>query len=186
MQIKHLFCLKNSQVFVALILTVLLSILAYQDFKERSISILLIPLLFFAGIWRGLLSVSASIIVVQCFFNFGFVILQCLLASFYISIKHKKWINITKDYIGWGDILFFVAITPLFDIVNYIFFYTGSLILVLLGYICLQQFDYSKPSVQIPLAGAMAILLIAFLVIADYFSLNTYDSRWIYQIINSL
>lgn len=138
--------------YYALLLAGLVAIVI-QDFKERAISIWTLPLVFFSG-W----GVACQNEVCQLWFmgaNMLFITLQWLGVSLYFSFKHQTWVNITDRYLGLGDLLFFVAITPLFSPLHFCLFFIGALLVTLLfagGY------HYGiKPITTIPLAGAMSL-----------------------------
>ncbi len=78
-----------------------------------------------------------------------------------MSIKHRKIINPFSHYFGLGDLMFFLAVTPLFLPYNYILFF----ILSMLFSLALQQV-FKKYMVQntVPLAGFSALLLLLLIV----------------------
>lgn len=146
-------------------------IITYQDFKERAISAWTIPAIFFGSLY---LSWSDDIWQVWfLLFNILFVGIQLLGVSLYFSIKHRAWINVTKDYLGLGDVLFFLAITPLFAPLHFCCFFIGSLLLIL---IIIGIYHLSiKRLKTIPLAGAMSICLLFYNAFLFYYNLSSYN-----------
>ena len=97
--------------------------------------------------------------------------LQLLLLTIYFSMKNKKWVNITKDYLGWGDILFLLTVAFFLSPMNYLFFYVGSLLVVLL--FTMLALVRNGTRYKIPLAGLQA-LLFAGLPLIDW-NLSTFS-----------
>ncbi|MBW4890137.1 hypothetical protein KXQ82_10440 [Mucilaginibacter sp. HMF5004] len=109
--------------------------------------------------------------------NAGFLILQLLLVSVYFSVKNKRWINITNELLGWGDILLLLSITCYFSILNYIFFYVFSLIAVVC--IIIIRALINRRYEQIPLAGLQACILCVCLGVSWYYKINIANDEWI-------
>ncbi len=149
----------NYEWTIDLILVLFLGVVSYQDFKHKAISWVLIPILF---ILQSVLAVRAVKIESAAFFflvNFGFISLQLVCLTIYFSIKNRKFTNIVNSYLGIGDILFFFVLCPAFSPINFILFYLGSLILILIGFIFYTSLK-KEANKEIPLAGAMALGLI--------------------------
>lgn len=138
-----------------------------QDMKGRAVYWFLFPLLACLFILLRLQVSPFDRIVGSLWPNIIFVSVMLIFLSAYISVKHKKFINITKDMLGWGDILFWFAICFYLSPFNYILFYIVSLIIVLLIWIVTLFFN--KKNVFIPLAGLQAIIFIVCLM-TDRFS----------------
>ncbi|TKC09092.1 hypothetical protein [Pedobacter frigoris] len=116
-------------------------------------------------------------------FSLSFLLVQLFILWGYFSIKHKRAINITKDYLGWGDVLFLITIVCYLSPVNYVLFYVGSLILVLF-YVITANLLSTKVSQQIPLAGLQAALLAVLMAIEIYSpTTKLYDDSWIYYLV---
>jgi len=93
--------------------------------------------------------------------NMGFFIVTLILLIIYMSIKSRRFSNPFQSYFGLGDLLFYMAITPLFLLRNYIFFF----ILSMLFAIVLQlSFRKIMKTATVPLAGFSAAFLIIVLL----------------------
>jgi len=79
----------------------------------------------------------------------------------YASVKSKRIINPIDSSIGLGDIVFFVAIIPLFFSTTYIFFFSTGM---LFSIICHLLFTKNKEA-HVPLAGYLSIYLILFFIV---------------------
>lgn len=129
----------------------------YEDFKFRAIH------------WYWLVVLLALVLITQPFdstqiaFNVFFLLIQFLGLTIYFSIKNKQLTNIVDNYIGMGDLLFFIPLCWLFTPTAFIFFFTASLLFSLIGFLLLKQF-WKKNLETIPLAGTMSICMIIVLL----------------------
>jgi len=161
------------------LLNLVFLLIIYQDFKERAISAWTIPVLFLLGLYLAYLDEIWKPWFLL--FNLFFVGIQLLGVSFYFSIKHKEWVNITKSYLGLGDVLFFLAITPLFAPVQFCSFFIGSLLFILL---ITGIYHISKHKLKtIPLAGAMSLCWFLYIILLSYYNLSTYNDWFLLQYI---
>lgn len=161
-----------------------LVIIVFQDFKHRAISWYLVPFTFLALLIKGLLTTSATTIFLKdSLFNAAFILVQLLLISVYISIKNKKRTNIVNSYLGIGDILFFVVLCMAFSPANFIVFFIVSLVLTLIGFI-VYRIAVKSAKAEIPLAGAMALLLIMLIVAGKFIpGFNVYNDGYVLSMI---
>jgi hypothetical protein len=155
------------QTILLVILILLLGVVVFQDFKSRAISWFLIPLLFIGFIVYGLLHINALELLTYFGINFMLVAVNLLCVTLFISIKEKRMTNILKNYLGLGDVLFFLVLTVVFSPFNFIFFYIGSIFITALVYGGLILVRKEK-QLLIPLAGVMSFILMI-TVIAEQF-----------------
>lgn len=148
-------------------LITLLLFIFFQDVKSRGVYWFLFPILMaiaFASAWQSLTA--------DWLLNIGFLILMMAMLTLYVSLKEKKAINITKGYFSWGDILFLLAVTPLFSLHAYILFFTAGTILSLLIHLVVMFFRKQE---TIPYAGYMSLVLVPLLIfetqVSDYLML---------------
>jgi hypothetical protein len=166
-----------------LTIAILLSIFL-QDLRDRSVHWFLFPLLVVTITCIRLLNhfvlseFEQSVII-----NIGFVVLQLLILTIYFSIKNKKWINITGQLLGLGDILFLLSISFYLSVLNFLFFYIVSLVGVLLLWVGWQAVS-AKKNKFIPLAGFQSLILILLLA-SDwwYRSLDLTNDNWLLHLI---
>jgi hypothetical protein len=92
-------------------------------------------------------------------YNLSFLFLQGVLLVSYFVVKHRGWVNITDQYLGWGDVLFLLAMLPIFSLPVFILFYLSSLIITVL-FVVMLQLVY-KRILFIPLAGIQSLCLVA-------------------------
>ncbi len=137
-----------------------LIVIVFQDFKQRQISWFLIPLALTGVLIRSMTSENNNLN--NFLFNITFISVQLVLLTIYFSIKNKKFLNIIDTCLGLGDVLFFVVVSAFFSPLNFIVFYVCSMILTLTGIIVYNLLS-KKRTKDIPLAGAMAVVLIVLL-----------------------
>jgi hypothetical protein len=100
----------------------------------------------------------------ELFFSMLFLGLVLLGLFLYVSVKSRKLINPIDSFIGLGDIVFFVAILPLFYMTTYlVFFSTGMLFSI----VCHLLFTKDKEA-HVPLAGYLSIYLLLALFLDFY------------------
>lgn len=135
----------------------------YEDFKYRAIHWIWIALLIILAL---LFHPVENKVILN---NLIFIFVQLGLLSIYFSIKHRKLINITKDYLGIGDILFFIPLCLLFSNEGLILFFISSLTISLLFFLFWMLIT-KKENQTIPLAGSMSLILIIILLISSIFN----------------
>ncbi len=155
--------------------------ICYQDLLYRAVYWLCFPVLTLLVFILKYKSSGLQETLIHAGYSIVFLTFQLAILWIYFSIKKRKNINLTRDYLGWGDVLFLVAITFYLSPGNYIVFYVISLIVVLL-YTILTGFVSKKiQNFHIPLAGLQAALL-ALLILVDQFSSKfmLYDDSWFF------
>lgn len=151
------------QLLLSILIIGILSMLAFQDFKSRAISWILIPFLFVLFGLKSLLQTGMNDTLQILVINLLFIGVQMFLLTLWMSIKNRRWISVFDSYLGWGDVLFFVAIALAFNPIEYVLFYVISIAITLT--VSVFYLAYSKKvSKQIPLAGAMATVLIGWML----------------------
>ena len=150
-----------------LILIGLLGVVVVQDFKSRAISWFLIPLLFIGFIGYALLKMEIIELLTYFGINLTLVLTNLLVVTLVISIKEKKFANILTNYLGLGDVLFFLVLTVVFSPFNFLAFYLGSILLTAIVYGGIMLISKQK-KMLIPLAGAMSLLLIISIIVEQF------------------
>jgi hypothetical protein len=166
---------------IAIIIVLLL--LFIQDLLARSVYWFLFPLLIAGLIGVGGEHLSFAERCEPTLINLMFLALQLVVLSLYFSLKHKKWVNITRELIGIGDVLFLFSIAFYCSTLNYLFFYIISLITVLLCWLIFQGISANKNR-QIPLAGLQSLIFAVFLAGDWWLGLfNLTDDAWLLLLI---
>lgn len=151
---------------IALLFLLILSF--YQDWKFRAISWMVFP---------ALLACAATLFWLDdrrgetWLFNIVFLAVVFGSLFIYISFKRQRWVNLFKSDLGLGDVLFLIAISPLFSDRNFIlFFISGMMLSGLIHWFV--RFRDKDP--KIPLAGYLALYVVglkgvSFLIQNDLF-----------------
>ncbi len=169
------------QLPVIAMLTVLLGIVAYQDFKDRAISAWLLLTFLILSFWLGSYQLRISELLLNGLINLGFISLQLALISIYFSIRNGYLVNIADRYIGWGDILFFIPLATLFSTSYFILFYVLALMVSLVGFLIYKQLIHRQVA-TIPLAGLMAFCLVGVLLCSWWWRVDLYATQLIYSL----
>ncbi len=158
---------------------ILLQVIFFQDLKFRAVSWIVFPILFVIAWGVGYFD-TGSLSITWRHFSINFLLLftQLLAVTLYFSLKNRKLVLITKGYLGWGDILFLVCACVLFSPINFILFYLGSAIFVMMGHLIWRSLGTVNP--KIPLAGMQAMMLtLLSLTVNQYLGYSFYDDRWL-------
>ncbi|HEY6162910.1 MAG TPA: hypothetical protein VI112_16895 [Bacteroidia bacterium] len=152
----------------------ILSVIIIQDAKQRQIHWVLIPLLLLS-ILPSAFSQHSFLQTSKLFaINLGFLLLQLALLFVFFSVKNRTLPTIINTYIGLGDILLFLVLCAAFSPLNFLFFYSGSLLLSLAGY-RLYRLIKADPDPTVPLAGTVSLCLVLALGLKYFFHYDFYD-----------
>ena len=157
------------------VIIIFLVLIAYQDFNERAVSILVFPVLAGLFIAKNFIEIPFSDYLFNTSINLGFCLIQYLVLTLYFSFRHKQIIHIADKFLGWGDIVMTLVMCLVFPpLVSFLFFFVSLLVATILGI----YLHYHHKT--IPLAGIQAIVLIIWIMMVRFiigFSIN--DDSWI-------
>ena len=153
--------------YLVLLMVAILLFLVYQDFKTRTIHVILPILVFITAIIINQFSVDLSYTVILQ--NTLFILINIIALVGYFSFKNKRIVNPVDVQIGLGDIVFFLAITPLFNLKTFILFFIASLFFSLITH---TLFTLFKKVETIPLAGYMSLFLIGNFIVKYALKIN--------------
>ena len=170
-------------ILLQILILVFLAFICYQDLLYRAVYWWCFPILAILMLMLKYHVSGMRQTLTDAGYGLLFLIAQLFILWIYFSAKHKKIISITDNYLGWGDVLFLIAIPFYLSPVNYVLFYIVSLILVLLYALTTAKIVTNNK--HIPLAGLQAALL-GIVMIIDYVTpgLTLYDDGWLYFLIN--
>lgn len=137
-------------------LIALLVLIACQDVLFRGVHWTLFPLLLIAVVLvkNGVMDWE------MIGYNSLLLVFMLLMITLYASLKSGRLVNITKEFFALGDILFMIAMIPLFDYQWYLLFFTfGAMISLIFHGVAMLI----KPQKSLPFAGYMALVGILYL-----------------------
>lgn len=138
-----------------ILLIVSFIVVVYQDFTFRRIHVVLPIVIFCLAIAVTLKKDMFS--VTNLYYSISFLVLNFAVITVYFSVKNKKLINPFKSHIGLGDLLFLLAVIPLFIFRTYILFFIFGMFFCLLLFF---TFNKKWKHKTIPLAGCLSLFII--------------------------
>jgi hypothetical protein len=162
---------------------IILLLLFIQDISSRSVYWFLFPVLIICLVIVRVQSQSLTELWQPVLINIGFVTLQLVILTLCFYFKNGRWINITDQLLGMGDVLFLLSIAFYLSVLNYLFFYITSLLIILSFWLVFQSLT-AKKSDHIPLAGLQGLIFGVFLAGEWWFGLFdlTNDTRLLHLI----
>lgn len=146
-----------------IILLLCLVFVFIQDWKFRKIHVVLPLVIFIISFF--LIPIKKYELAEIVFYNTFFFLITLGFLTLYMSLKSKQFLNPFLHYFGLGDLLFYIAVSPLFLLKNYILFFILSLVFAIV-----MQFGLKKIIKEntVPLAGFSALFL-CIVLMKDYF-----------------
>lgn len=167
-------------------LVALMAITAIQDFKSRAISAVLPALIFIIAFLHSYNLIGIELTATITISNIALLSVQFLLLYLYVRIV-KKSTDITNTYLGWGDILFLIALSPMLSPFNFILFNLFAFIITVIAYLTYSLIN-KKINRHIPLAGIVALHMAIFILLCEikqwYF--YAYNDYWLIDFIYSV
>ncbi|MCX6232980.1 MAG: hypothetical protein NTZ33_15730 [Bacteroidetes bacterium] len=142
-------------------------IIFYQDYKSRAVMWIFFPTLFLLLFIKSFLKYDIhEILFNKLLLNLLILIIISCSVIIYFSFKGKKIKSIINEMIGWGDIFFLFAITPIFNPIVYSYFIIIGALISIIGKLIFDYINKSK-SLNIPFAGNLALILSIILILID-------------------
>lgn len=148
------------------VLLLCLLFMLWQDWKYRRIHVLLPLVVYGIGFYVTQNVIDYKMVLL----NSAFFIIVFMFLMVYMSFKAKAFLNPLNHYFGLGDILFYLAITPLFYLKQYAVFFVASMLFAIV-----LQLAFKKQSNHdtVPLAGFSSLLLLI-TIIVDVLQFSNY------------
>lgn len=137
-------------VAIALLVLCLVLVLV-QDWKLRKIHMGL-PVAIF-----GLSVFFTRPAAMAILYNAAFFLAVLGILVLYMSIKNRQFSNPFLNYFGLGDLLYFLCVTPLFLLREYVLFFILSMVFAIGLQLALRRIMNHE---TVPLAGFSALLLL--------------------------
>ncbi len=147
--------------------------IAWQDFRDREISVLAFFLLGLAGLGFQL-GESSSRWWMNALVNL--ILIFILVGGSYGYAKLRRKGDFFDRQLGWGDVVMFVCLGLWFPPLVFIAFFTLSTLITLFFALAYLQLSSAQKTLPIPLAGAMAL---GFVCALPFYSLWTDPWLWL-------
>lgn len=138
---------------IAIGICIVLLIIAVQDMRARAVDIWVFPVLAFGGLAWFYYGRFEWVVLGK---NLAFIGLLFLSLTLYVSLKEKALTNIFKANFGLGDLLFLIAVSPLFSARNMILYVIFGMIFSLILHLIING---RNPEKTVPLAGYLSVFL---------------------------
>jgi hypothetical protein len=152
--------------------------ICYQDIRYRAVYWYFFPLLavlLLADLYENG-NISIGTFFNRAALNAGFTGLQLILLYCWLSLRSRRWVNLTRDFLGIGDILFILCLALYLHPVIYIAFYILSLVVALI--LALVSNASLRQEKTIPLAGWQAAVFLVVLIIAQLTGHDLVNNTW--------
>lgn len=151
-----------------LILLIPLVVLTISDIRHREVSVLWLAVFMAATVTVSLYVNGLGQSLQNTVFNLLILLYMTLGIAIYLRVRYKKWISPFNEHIGWGDIVFFGAVSPLFDTQGYIILLVVSSMAGFLAGVIIKHMMSDK-AVTIPMISVVGIVLSTYLIYKDFF-----------------
>lgn len=130
--------------------------IAYQDFKERLISVWLIGLFAIICFSEYLIFERFSLLLENLAFVIVYFIFSYAILSLYYFLKHRRFVKIVDSKVGIGDILLVAIVGLAMNPISFVLFTTIVFSITLFIHLLFIKGD------AVPLAGVLVILFFLF------------------------
>lgn len=144
--------------FINIAFIFVLFIVVYQDFRFRTISFWIIPVLWLIVFAINIEATEFKTLAFNTAINLLVFAFEIILLYVYYALKYRKFTSIINEYIGVGDILYITVLCMLFSPIVFNVVLIMGLWLTLIGYAVSKLFF--KENYTIPLAGSLSVFLI--------------------------
>lgn len=153
--------------FCDLILFVPVIVMIISDLRRREVNFLWLAV-FAAGVLTISLSRNGLEQTLQnVTFNSLLLLYMTLSIVIYLRIKHKRWLNPFREHLGWGDMVFFVSLTPFLGLREYLALLIISCVAGFLFGILLKYRSPEKP-VTVPMVSVVGVILCVYILYKDF------------------
>lgn len=135
------------------------AIMALSDFRSRKIALWSLLLLFALCLPISIYLYGGSAVINHIALNILLLVYLGVGILLYLWIRHRRFTNPLRRHLGSGDLLFVLALTPLFAPKEFLIFLLASMIGGLAWWMASSRKD------SIPLVGILGIAFGIYLII---------------------
>lgn len=162
---------------------VLLGILAWQDFRNRTVSVWLLALLGLSEGLRGCLICEKFTALQHTLQNSFIIISMVVVVWIYTIIRKRRWMNLFREEFGLADFILLIIFGVTFSTLTYLIFILCGFLFALLFTLATRKFS-SSPPYTVPLAGYLGIwAIIVFILIVIFPEYSVNDDKWLFNLI---
>lgn len=136
--------------------------IAIQDFRSRQIWVGWFPMVFATALGYGLSQFSISFLGAHWLLSAAFVAYEVGMVLVYL--RWKKGIWSLKGFLGLGDVIFWLAIIPFFNLPGFLLFHILSLVFAITFHLLFTR-KQARLGAKVPLAGMQAFFLSVWLCV---------------------
>lgn len=147
------------------LLVIILWWMTLEDVRYRAVSLWTYPVLFIGLLLSSVYTSTLEQTLWNIQGNLLIIVIQLTSLWLYLVIKHRAIVNPMQGFLGWGDVLFWLAIVPAFSPLLFLLFYIGSALAALLMHLLFRQYPWYGNTAKVPLAGMQALLYSGWLLV---------------------
>ncbi|MDR1198596.1 MAG: hypothetical protein LBK94_06240 [Prevotellaceae bacterium] len=151
----------NVSRYILLLLLIPVLPMIISDFYRRRVALAWLVILAACAVPAAIILFGLNIFIINLVFNIAILIYMFLGVLLYVYIKSRK-ISSVRHYTGMGDALFFIALTPVFESANFIYFLIASCLAALAWWSAIYVITRKKRTV--PLVGISGCLLSVYVI----------------------
>jgi len=152
--------------------------ITHQDLRNREISLWTVIAVFLSAMYLSASSTGIQATLSYGIMNILFLFIQLGIITLFYGLTRSQW-NIFDTLFGWGDVAFIAGIAMIYSTVNFLIFYTGSLIITLTLFLMYRVVS-KKTETTVPLAGVLSIQSCIFIALLKYFGYAPWDELPMY------
>jgi len=162
---------------------VLLAIIASQDYRSRPLSMPALIALFLVFGTRSVRHAGISSVWSDFAIIFTFILCQVLLLSVFFTIRERRQHRRINRNPVLNGILFLLIPAALFSPINFMAYYAGTSLIILLAYGIYVVLN-DEANHRVPLVGCMATLLVPFLILSRVTGFSLRDDQLWFQLLH--
>jgi|GEM_PF-918786 len=158
---------------------VILGFIAWQDFRERAVSVWALTLLTIAQLLSGFIRSGSETLLRQSAQNALITLSLLTMVWIYDMVKNRKLINLFKNGVGTADLLLLFILGTALPTFIFVFVILIGFILALICTLVVNQVRTPREQ-TIPLAGYLSVWAILLIILSMVFpQYPLHDDEWL-------
>jgi len=165
---------------------ILLCLVAWQDFRERAISVWLLVLLTVSEFLYKYVQTGAENLLLQFAQNSLIIFSQLIIIWTYTIVKNRKWINLFRTGFGIADLILLLILGINFAPFIFVLFMLGGCVIAISSTLIVRLF-FQITDQTVQLAGYLSIWTLLVMILTVMFPQHQpSDDQWLFYILNSI